>query len=216
MSARDAVCTIEGCQNTGYLTRGWCAMHYTRWSRHGDPMKTLVIHGDEQDRFWSKVSKNGPIPAHNPSLGPCWEWQGALREYGHGTFATAERLVSSHAYSLELSGVKNPGRLYALHHCDNAPCVNPNHLYWGTPQQNSDDAASRGRMPRGEQHWIARLTEPLVVEIRNEHANGATLSDLTLKYGLSLSAIYSAVSGKTWKHVGGPLTRRRLDRKKAA
>ena len=32
------LCKIEGCEKTS-RTRGWCAMHYTRWWRHGDPNK---------------------------------------------------------------------------------------------------------------------------------------------------------------------------------
>ncbi len=28
------------------------------------------------DRFWAKVNKDGPIPAHMPHLGPCWLWTG--------------------------------------------------------------------------------------------------------------------------------------------
>jgi hypothetical protein len=30
-------CTIEGCENTR-KSRGWCAKHYARWSKHGDPL----------------------------------------------------------------------------------------------------------------------------------------------------------------------------------
>lgn len=30
-------CSIEGCDNSGQLTRTMCRMHYTRWRRHGDP-----------------------------------------------------------------------------------------------------------------------------------------------------------------------------------
>ena len=33
------VCSIEDC-NRPVRCRGWCKMHYTRWSRHGDPLFT--------------------------------------------------------------------------------------------------------------------------------------------------------------------------------
>ena len=35
-----APCSIEGCGNSAY-GRGWCAKHYARWLRHGDPTVAL-------------------------------------------------------------------------------------------------------------------------------------------------------------------------------
>ena len=32
-----AVCSLEDC-GLSVLARGWCAAHYQRWSRHGDPL----------------------------------------------------------------------------------------------------------------------------------------------------------------------------------
>jgi len=34
------VCTIEGCDKP-MSARGWCAAHYTRWRKHGDPLTVL-------------------------------------------------------------------------------------------------------------------------------------------------------------------------------
>lgn len=36
--------------------------------------------------------------------------------------------------------------MFACHHCDTAPCINPDHLYEGTAQTNADDRVRRGRM----------------------------------------------------------------------
>jgi len=38
MSAR--LCSIEGCEKP-HKSTGWCAMHYWRWRKHGDPLKML-------------------------------------------------------------------------------------------------------------------------------------------------------------------------------
>lgn len=36
-------CSIENCGKS-VASRGWCRMHYVRWQRHGDPLKSLVRH----------------------------------------------------------------------------------------------------------------------------------------------------------------------------
>lgn len=30
------ICSVPECNGSGYLTRGWCSMHYARWRRHGE------------------------------------------------------------------------------------------------------------------------------------------------------------------------------------
>jgi hypothetical protein len=47
--------------------------------------------------------------------------------------------------SLELVGRKLPRGLHALHHCDNPPCVNPDHLFPGTDMDNYQDSIKKGR-----------------------------------------------------------------------
>jgi transposase-like protein len=49
-----------------------------------------------------------------------------------------------------------PEGLWILHHCDNPPCVNPNHLYAGTSAENIRDAVVRGRM-RGQRKSHCKL-----------------------------------------------------------
>lgn len=39
------------------------------------------------------------------------------------------------------------------HTCDNPWCINPDHLYIGTIDDNIDDMIERGRSNRGERHW---------------------------------------------------------------
>ncbi|MGI4744934.1 MAG: hypothetical protein ACRYGI_11565 [Janthinobacterium lividum] len=82
--------------------------------------------------FYSKVDKRGPDE--------CWPWKGA-NVNGYGTLSDKR---ATHI-ALELSGHPRPGRLFALHSCDNPPCVNPAHLRWGTAADNSADCLSRGR-----------------------------------------------------------------------
>lgn len=42
VTVRVPKCSIEGCPAPAG-TRGWCATHYTRWRRHGDPTVNLWL-----------------------------------------------------------------------------------------------------------------------------------------------------------------------------
>src|SRR5215471_4023562 len=88
-------------------------------------------------RFWSKVDKRGPVPAHVPELGHCWVWLAATdwRHYGViGTTASGvRRSARAHRVSYQLAhGVVLTPHEYILHLCDNPPCVRPSHLKAGS------------------------------------------------------------------------------------
>lgn len=52
-----------------------------------------------------------------------------------------------------LLGLEKGNPLEARHTCDNAWCINPDHLVAGTSQDNHDDMVERQRSNRGEKHW---------------------------------------------------------------
>lgn len=132
----DATCSIDGCERP-VDARGWCTMHWKRWRRHGD--LDYQRWPSLEERFWAKVDKSGPIPAHRPDLGPCWLWTGGLTKGGYGQFwvRDAGRSVMAHrvAYGLVVAPV--PDDLEIDHLCRNAPCVNPfGHLEPVTTAEN--------------------------------------------------------------------------------
>ncbi len=139
----------------------------------------------------------------------CWLWQGEMR-HGYGRFSTMQRgklrQHAAHRYMWALVHKKPAGRLYVLHRCDNAACVNPEHLYLGTPSQNMLDAVARGRLnpARGEWSPFAKLTDAKVLALREDRAAGMGVVALSKKYGVSTSVVANVYRGNTWQHVGGP------------
>jgi DNA-directed RNA polymerase sigma subunit (sigma70/sigma32) len=82
------------------------------------------------------------------------------------------------------------------HTCDNPGCVNPEHLVKGTHQDNMDDKVTRGRQHKGETHYLAKLTDVEVQEVKWRFEEGETLLSLAKEFGVSKSHISALVNNK--------------------
>lgn len=204
----DAPCPDRGC-NEPPVIRGMCKPHYDYWIRNTPAARRAastarkgVAPTPAEKRFWQNVEKGDG----------CWLWTGARNQSGYGVIRVdnERRAYGAHSYSLELAtGQRCPEGMYACHHCDNKPCVNPAHLYYGTPKQNTADAVARGRLQVGSANYRARLTEAQVLDIRQRYASGAANTiQLASEFDIAKSAIQGICSGNSWKHVGGPIARR--------
>jgi len=129
-------CKIPGCQKSVFC-REWCAMHYARWKRHGDPLKTLRRVGAIS---WEFMLANSIV---NPDTG-CIEWQKG-RSCGYGQVTNRGRPDRAHRASYKLNKGTIPEGLCVLHSCDNKICINPEHLWLGTLADNVADMVSKNR-----------------------------------------------------------------------
>lgn len=98
-----------------------------------------------QLRYWSKINKNGSIPAHCPELGNCWERTPKVREPPYGMMTFNGKSTAMHRISWILAYGEIPDGLWVLHKCDNRLCVRPDHLWLGTPKDNTQDMMRKGR-----------------------------------------------------------------------
>jgi len=163
-----------------------------------------------EERFWAKVDKNGPVPAHCPELGNCWVWTNAKHDFGYGKiWASASYPEDAQRVSWKLAYGPIPPGMYVLHRCDNPPCVRPEHLFLGTHKENMQDMTAKGRHGvfdrAGEKNGNAKLTEAQVVEIRERAAAGERGLTLAAEYGLHFNKISAILHGRSWVNAGGPI-----------
>ena len=153
-----------------------------------------------EERFWSKVDKNGPTMDHMDTN--CWVWTAARDPKGYGHLWHHGRLEGSHRLSLSFVLGRMP-EPFALHACDNPACVRPDHLSEGTRSRNGKEAYNRGLNPRpiGRENGRAKLTESDVREIRRRYGEGETQVSLGSHYGLDNAHISRIVRRKAWAHV---------------
>lgn len=173
-----------------------------RCSNLGSPRR--APYRSPEERFWAKVNKEGPTPAHCPELGSCWIWLGNKLPRGYGNFSNDKARIYAHRFSWLLAhpGEVIPDRIYVLHRCDNPPCVRPSHLFLGTHLENVRDAVNKGRHPHGEGMKQSKANDTIVRELRARHAEGtATYDELAAETGLSKTTVFRIVKHQAWTHI---------------
>ena len=139
----------------------------------------------DENRFMAKVKKTGY----------CWEWVGALLKTGYGQFWYKKKMTRAHRVSYMLFTGMIPEDMNVCHTCDNRACVNPQHLFLGTAQENTLDSVKKGR-------WAtAKLNADAVADIRERLLRGENQHNIADIVGVNQSQISRINTGTRWWYV---------------
>lgn len=184
-----------------------CRLVNLEWSTERRPQPRRPL----KERFWAKVK----VVDHDA----CWLWQGGCTVFGYGQIFSGDpagpRMLLAHRISWEEANGSIPHDLHVLHKCDVPACVNPTHLFLGTPKDNAVDMIRKGRenyMPcRGEANGNAKLSETLVRQIRRRYyPRRVTRRQLAAEFDVSIVLVDKILSGTAWRHLRlGPVPARR-------
>lgn len=148
------------------------------------------------ERFWSKVRRTDT----------CWEWTGYRTPMGYGHFGWRRdgknEIFLSHRVAWEITYGSFAEELCVCHHCDNPPCVRPDHLFLGTRTTNAKDRVRKGRVLVGAQHPSARLKEEEVRTIYAKVTSGlATGAEMARQYNVHDGTVNAIMTGRNWRHL---------------
>jgi hypothetical protein len=178
---------------TAMLTRSTVPMvtlqhPYLRLSEDARPGRTF---GTLWERFAAKVgvSDDG-----------CWRWL-AGRNHDYGQLYHAGRPQKAHRMAWLMFRGDIPDGLNVLHHCDNPGCVNPEHLFLGTQNDNFRDMVAKGRgrvMPAGSAHPRAKLSPARRDAVRLLLSDGVRPTAIARCLGVSIQTICRVRDGLSY------------------
>ena len=152
------------------------------------------------DRFWKVVEKQED---------GCWLYRGRRDVYGQ-LMVEGGKLQLAHRFSYIIHKGQIPTGLFICHKCDVRGCVNPDHLYAGTHEQNTQDIVDRKRHRKPKARLVRkvefgrRMALPMnrklrradAEKIKEEYASGAyTQAELAYRWSVSVSTISATIRG---------------------
>ena len=144
-----------------------------------------------EESFWENVIKTDK----------CWVYQGKPNHAGYKLVQFRRERIFAHRLSWRFTFGEIPEGKLICHHCDNPPCVRPNHLFLGDSQSNIDDMIKKGRMVinRGNKNHRSTITEDQVREVRSLLTLGKfTHRQIAEQLKISYWIIIKIANGSRW------------------
>ena len=101
-------------------------------------------------------------------------------------------------YGVSLNSIEG---LVVRHKCNNARCVNPEHLLLGDSFDNAQDKEASENHSRGTNNPVSVLTEQDVLRIRELATSGVKQVEIARRYNTYQGRISNIINRRIWKHV---------------
>lgn len=138
--------------------------------------------------------------------GDCREWSRAKLARGYGRVQWEGRVHLAHRLSYTAYKGEIPKGMCVCHSCDNPSCINPDHLFLGTPLANMRDMVRKGRSrgPQGANHPKAKLTEHQAMLAKACPTKFGSATALSRLFGIHHGIVSHIMAGRIWKHLPQP------------
>lgn len=138
----------------------------------------------------------------------CWLWTGGRDHRGYGRFSRhvppddVIRSTGAHRFAYEAFVGPIPEGMLVCHRCDVRHCVNPEHLFLGTPKDNTQDALAKGRFvgnsTRGEKKPNAVVSDADALAIRACRRERMTYAAIAEKFGVKKRVVPNICYRRPW------------------
>lgn len=133
----------------------------------------------------------------------CMEWLPSKDKNGYGYYMIMYKNLRAHRVMAALVYGEPQDKQIVLHSCDNPPCINPEHLSYGTQKENIRQKFDRNRanLSLGSNRKNSVLTEEIVLKARQMRAEGQSIVSISRHFGINQGTMYDAIKRITWKHL---------------
>lgn len=126
----------------------------------------------------------------------CWLWTGSYSGNGRPRICHDKKQYSASRVSFEVFKKEKLGDRLACHSCDDERCVNPDHLWAGTHDQNMVDMVQKQRSK-------SSLSDVAVLQLMKMRESGITYRECGEEFEVSPYVVYQIIKGKNFKHLRG-------------
>lgn len=187
----DAVlCAVTGCDKPAHCQL-MCNGHYYRYKRYGDPLAGRTPDG-EPEAFLRRL-----MAGKNTD---CIYWPYAKGRDGYGQVRYLGKMWRPARLLCQWKYGDPPTAAHqAAHSCGKGHlgCVNPQHVSWKSPLQNSDDKRAHGTVLAREYAPAAKLGSQDVERIR-QIGRARTQESIAAEFGVSQAHVSKILLHKIW------------------